>query len=60
MNEGLNGVNRQPSNGQKSNRKPSEMENFNRQPSIKPGKISIQSLEYLLSGSIIASNNGVK
>ena len=40
--EGLNGVNRQPSNGQKNNRQPSKMDNFNRQPSIKPGKISRQ------------------
>ena len=40
--EGLNGVNRQPSNGEKSNRQPSKMENFNRQPSINPGKISRQ------------------
>ena len=40
--EGLNGINRQPSNGQKSNRQPSKMENSNRQPSINPGKISRQ------------------
>ena len=33
MKEGLNGVNRQPSNGKKSNRQPSKMDNFNRQPS---------------------------
>ena len=40
--EGLNGVNRQPSKGQKSNRQPSNTENFNRQPSIKSGMINRQ------------------
>ena len=30
MLDGLNGVNRQPSNSQKSNRQPSKMENFRR------------------------------
>ena len=40
--EGLNGVNRQPSNAQKINRQPSKMDNFNRQPSNKPGIITRQ------------------
>ena len=54
--EGLNGVNRQPSNGQKSNRQPSKMENFNRQ--LNQTNLAIKGLKYLLSRIIIASNNG--
>ena len=42
LREGLNGVNRQPSKGQKSNRQPSNTENFNRQPSIKSVMINRQ------------------
>ena len=40
--EGLNGVNRQPSNGPKINRQPSKMEYFCRQPSNERAKISRQ------------------
>ena len=40
--EGLNGVNRQPSNGPKINRQPSETEYFYRQPSNDRAKISRQ------------------
>ena len=40
--EGLNGVNRQPSNGQKIIRQPSKTEYFNRQPSNERAKISRQ------------------
>ena len=40
--EGLNGVNRQPSNGQKINRQPSKTEYFYRQPSNERTKISRQ------------------
>ena len=42
MEEGLNGVNRQPSNGQKINRQPSKTEYFYRQPSNERAKISRQ------------------
>ena len=42
MQEGLNGVNRQPSNGQKINRQPSKTEYFYRQPSNERAKISRQ------------------
>ena len=42
MEEGLNGVNRQPSNGQKLNRQPSKTEYFYRQPSNERAKISRQ------------------
>ena len=40
--EGVNGVNRQPSNGLKINRQPSETEYFYRQPSNERAKISRQ------------------
>ena len=40
--EGLNGVNRQPSNGPKINRQPSKTEYFYRQPSNERAKISRQ------------------
>ena len=40
--EGLNGVNRQPSNGLKINRQPSKTEYFYRQPSNERAKISRQ------------------
>ena len=40
--EGLNGVNRQPSNGQKINRQPSKTKYFYRQPSNERAKISRQ------------------
>ena len=40
--EGLNGVNRQPSNGPKLNRQPSKTEYFYRQPSNERAKISRQ------------------
>ena len=40
--EGLNGVNRQPSNGPKINRQPSKTEYFYRQPSNEQAKISRQ------------------
>jgi len=40
--EGLNGVNRQPSNGQKINRQLSKTEYFYRQPSNEQAKISRQ------------------
>ena len=40
--EGLNGVNRQPSNGPKINRQPSKKEYFYRQPSSEQAKISRQ------------------
>ena len=40
--EGLNGVNRQPPNGQKINRRPSKTEYFYRQPSNERAKISRQ------------------
>ena len=40
--EGLNGVNRQPSNGQKINRQQSKTEYFYRQPSNERAKISRQ------------------
>ena len=40
--EGLNGVNRQPSNGQKINRQPSKTGYFYRQPSNERAKISRQ------------------
>ena len=40
--EGLNGVNRQPSNGQKINRQPSKTEYFCREPSNERTKISRQ------------------
>ena len=40
--EGLNGVNRQPSNGQKINRQPSKTEYYYRQPSNERAKISRQ------------------
>ena len=42
LEEGLNGVNRQPSNGQKINRQPSKTEYFYRQPSNERAKISRQ------------------
>ena len=48
--EGLNGVNREPS----------KIDNFNRQTSIKPGIISRQRSQCLLSRTIMASNNDVK
>ena len=41
-NEGLNRVNRQPSNGPKINRQPSKKEYFYRQPSNEQAKISRQ------------------
>jgi len=40
--EGLNGVNRQPSNGQEINRQPSKTEYFYRQPSNELAEISRQ------------------
>ena len=40
--EGLNGVNRQPSNGQKINRQPSKTDYFYRQSSNERAKISRQ------------------
>ena len=40
--EGLNGVNRQPSNGPKINRQPSKKEYFYSQPSNEQAKISRQ------------------
>ena len=40
--EGLNGVNRQPSNGPKINRQPSKTEYFYRQPSNERAKLSRQ------------------
>ena len=42
LKEGLNGVNRQPSNGPKINRQPSKKEYFYRQPSNEQAKISRQ------------------
>ena len=42
LKEGLNGVNRQPSNGLKINRQPSKTEYFYRQPSNERAKISRQ------------------
>jgi len=42
LKEGLSGVNRQPSNGQKINRQPSKTEYFYRQPSNERVKISRQ------------------
>ena len=42
LQEGLNGVNRQPSNGQKINRQPSKTEYFCRQPSNERANISCQ------------------
>jgi len=42
LNERFNGVNRQPSNGQKINRQPSKTEYFYRQPSNERAKISLQ------------------
>ena len=45
--EGLNGVNRQPSNGPKINRQPSKTEYFYRQPSNGRAKISRQTSDIL-------------
>ena len=42
LQEGLNGVNLKPLNGQKINRQPSKMEHFYRQPSTERVKISCQ------------------
>ena len=47
ISEGLNGVNRQPSNGLKINRQPSKTEYFYRQPSNERAKISRQFLSFL-------------
>ena len=47
--EGLNGVNRQPSNGPKINRQPSKTEYFYRQPSNERAKISRQIFQISLS-----------
>ena len=47
--EGLNGVNRQPSNGLKSNRQPSKTEYFYRQPSNEQAKISRQNSQISLN-----------
>ncbi len=46
--EGLNGVNRQPSNGLKINRQPSKTEYFYRQPSNERAKISRQNSQISL------------
>ena len=58
--EGLNGVNRQPSNGPKINRQPSKTEYFYRQPSNERAKISRQISQIFLSDRdrlIIIINN---
>ena len=47
--EGLNGVNRQPSNGLKINRQPSKTEYFYRQPSNERAKISRQTSQISLN-----------
>ena len=57
MLEGLNGVNRQPSNGQKSNRQKWKILTVNRQ--LIQAKLAVKGLEYLLPKTIVASNNGV-
>ena len=46
LKEGLNGVNRQPSNSQKIYRQPSKSEYLYRQPSNERAKISRQFLRY--------------
>ena len=47
--EGINGVNRQPSNGEKINRQPSKTEYFNPQPSNERAKIIRQISQISLS-----------
>ena len=47
--EGLNGVNRQPSNGLKINRQPSKTDYFYRQPSNERAKISRQTSQISLN-----------
>ena len=49
LKEGLNGVNRQPSNGLKINRQPSKTEYFYRQPSNEGAKISRQTSQISLN-----------
>ena len=53
-------VNRQPSNGQKSNRQPSKWKILTVNRQLNQAKLAVKSLEYLLSRTIIASNNVVK
>ena len=49
LDEGLNGVNRQPSNGLKINRQPSKTGYFYRQPSNERAKISRQTSQISLN-----------
>ena len=44
--EGLNGVNRQPSNGPKINRQPSKTEYFYHQPKMSEQKLAVKFLRY--------------